>query len=336
MRLLIPMSVGVAFGVCLIVARGHSTARLALDQCPGNLIADGHSAIRLPIASTRTVHASELSVQVTSEHGTAVISDSPLAVIYRPGVLPGEVSLIVSGKNIRPVRINLNLAPDDSDRFGDGTPDFLRLNSAEDRAAFRHWFTAIAEHEATLDKLPPEIDDCAALLRFAYREAMRRHDSEWANDFQFGDHPAADDIKKYRFPYTPLGPHLFRTREGRFRLADLRDGTFAEFADAKTLVLDNAHFITRDAQRARPGDLLFFRQFGQSSPFHSMIFLGFTDHGPGDWVVYHTGPDGKWPGEIRQVTLQSLINHPDARWRPVPGNPNFLGIYRWNILREAQ
>jgi hypothetical protein len=68
-----------------------------------------------------------------------------------------------------------------------------------------------------------------------------------------------------------------------------------------------------------------------------MIFVGHSSFGPGDdWVVYHTGPDGKWPGEIRRVALQSLLNHPDPRWRPVPGNRNFLGVYRWNILREAQ
>jgi hypothetical protein len=28
------------------------------------------------------------------------------------------------------------------------------------------------------------------------------------------------------------------------------------------------------------------------------------------------------------------MQHPDPRWRPTPSNPNFLGVYRWNILRE--
>ena len=40
---------------------------------------------------------------------------------------------------------------------------------------------------------------------------------------------------------------------------------------------------------ARPGDLLFYRQLEQNSPFHSMILTG-TAH---DWAVYHTGPIGK-------------------------------------------
>ena len=54
-------------------------------------------------------------------------------------------------------------------------------------------------------------------------------------------------------------------------------------------------------------------------------------------VVYDTGPidhtaKGK-AGELRRVLLAELVDHPQPQWRPVPGNPNFLGVYRWNILR---
>jgi uncharacterized protein YfaT (DUF1175 family) len=38
---------------------------------------------------------------------------------------------------------------------------------------------------------------------------------------------------------------------------------------------------------------------------------------------------------MRRVTLAELLNHPSPRWRPVTGNSNFLGVYRWNILREG-
>ncbi len=55
----------------------------------------------------------------------------------------------------------------------------------------------------------------------------------------------------------------------------------------------------------------------------------------GDWIVYHTGPIAKQPGEMRRVTLKDLLNHPSPRWRPVEGNPNFLGVFRWNILKGA-
>ena len=40
------------------------------------------------------------------------------------------------------------------------------------------------------------------------------------------------------------------------------------------------------------------------------------------------------PGEMRRVALTDLLNHPDTRWRPILSNSNFLGVYRWSILRE--
>jgi len=93
--------------------------------------------------------------------------------------------------------------------------------------------------------------------------------------------------------------------------------------------------VGRDVSRARPGDLLFFRQEGHDLPFHAMIFLGPSqnDGGAEPRVVYHTGPMGKSAGEVRRPTLAQLLDFPDPRWRPVPSNPSFLGVYRWNILR---
>lgn len=244
----------------------------------------------------------------------------------------------VSGRGVRASKISVDSVLATGDYFNDGTPDFLRLSSTQDRVAFRHWFTVLAERQARPEAIiPTEIKDCAALLRYAYREAMRRHDSTWASDSNLGQLPAGPDVAKYTYPYTPLGPRLFRTREGAFDPSDISDGTFAEFADAKTLIAANSHLLTRDVRLVQPGDLLFFRQFEQSSQFHSMIFIGPSHFGEGrDWVVYHTGPNGKWSGEMRRVHLQALLAHPDARWRPEIKNPNFLGVYRWNILREAK
>ena len=70
-------------------------------------------------------------------------------------------------------------------------------------------------------------------------------------------------------------------------------------------------------------------------PFHTMVYLGASNFGEsGDWLLYHTGPDGKAAGEIRRVTAGELLKHPQFSWRPLPQNPAFLGVYRWNILRE--
>jgi hypothetical protein len=39
-----------------------------------------------------------------------------------------------------------------TDRFGDGTPGFLRLTDPADQAAFRQWFTLIADYQAIRPK----------------------------------------------------------------------------------------------------------------------------------------------------------------------------------------
>lgn len=238
-----------------------------------------------------------------------------------------------------------SFAPVDAqDTFADGTPDFLRLNFPPDQEAFQSWFTLIAEYQAlrSPDELPAEISDCAALLRYAYRNALREHDAAWIRENHIEPPTALPSIEKYRYPFTPLHANLFRTRPGSFRLSDLRDGTFSEFADAQTLKEFNTHFLARDIRVAQPGDILFFRQLEQNSPFHSMIFVGrsqwLTSSGgenADDIVVYHTGPIDGHPGEMRRTRLSQLLQHPQPRWRPMPGNSNFLGVYRWNIVREA-
>jgi uncharacterized protein YfaT (DUF1175 family) len=193
-----------------------------------------------------------------------------------------------------------------------------------------------------LQTVPPEINDCAALLRYAYRNALRNHDPAWIRESQILPPTALPTIEKYQYPFTSLGATLFRVRAGAFERTDFENGSFAEFADAKTLKDFNTHFLSRDIHVARPGDILFYRQLEQNSLFHSMVFVGRSqwveDSGPqsaDDVVVYHTGPIGKGRGEMRRMRLVELQRFPSPRWRPVPGNDNFLGVYRWNILRGA-
>jgi uncharacterized protein len=222
----------------------------------------------------------------------------------------------------------------------DATLDFLTLDSPADRQAFRGWFTAIAEYQAVRPphELPAEIVDCAALLRYAYRGALHFHTADWLMENKLEALAYLPSVRKYAYPRTPLGAALFRIRPAAPE-EDPRS-SFAEFADAKTLWQLNTFFVSRDVRMARPGDLLFFRQLEQSSPYHSMIFVGRSQFEPGgtqsDILVYHTGPNGKQPGEMRRTTVAELLEHPSPRWRPSPGNNNFLGVYRWNILREAE
>jgi uncharacterized protein YfaT (DUF1175 family) len=185
---------------------------------------------------------------------------------------------------------------------------------------------------------PPakEINDCAALLRYCYRETLHAHDESWLIAHPTDTpHPS---IRQYTYPQTPLGANLFRVAPGPFLPADLTNGAFAQFADARTLMQHNTYLVGRNVNQARPGDLIFYRQLeqdspydvsGYHSPFHSMIVCGDRE------VVYHTGPIHHGKGEIRHLLVSELLHHPDARWRPLPENANFLGVYRWNILREG-
>jgi uncharacterized protein YfaT (DUF1175 family) len=222
----------------------------------------------------------------------------------------------------------------------DGIPVFLHLDSAADRTAFRQWFVAIAEYQALRPAadLPAEINDCAALLRYAYRGALHAHNEAWLEENKLEALSFLPSVKKYVYPHTPLGAALFRVLPPSAR-EDLKQ-SFAEFADAKTLVRLNAFFVSRDVRLALPGDLLFYRQLEQNSPYHSITFVGrsqlIAGEGADDPIlVYHTGPTNRSPGEMRRILLSQLLEHPSPRWRPVPGNSNFLGVYRWNILKDA-
>ena len=306
------------------------------------VIADGHSSLRLQLrAKGDDSEARELTVKLLTEngHGQASVEGSPATLVYRAGVLPGTVTMQVSGKYVSPATVTIAAVPDYSDSFGDGTPDFLRLDSVTDRQAFRHWFTAIAERQVFAGpQLPAEINDCAALLRFAYRGALQRHNAAWLAQNKLEGLASLPSVTKYNYPRTPLGASLFRVAPPGPTGDD--KSSFAEFADAKTLWRFNTFLVSRDVRLARPGDLLFYRQLEQKSPYHSMIFIGpsrLRDSAEQEpIVVYHTGPMGKSAGEMRRVELKELLQHPSPRWQPVPGNSNFLGVYRWNILRETE
>src|SRR5260370_8228506 len=70
----------------------------------------------------------------------------------------------------RAVEYEASWADSATDRFGDGTPDFLRLDSPEDPDAFRRRFAVIAEYQALPpDKaLPPATTAAPPLLPHPY------------------------------------------------------------------------------------------------------------------------------------------------------------------------
>lgn len=200
----------------------------------------------------------------------------------------------------------------------------IRLADASDRAAFRSWFVLLAESQ--FEQRAPEVTDCAALVRFAFREALRAHTTEWARRVALPFAPAFPDVRSAPKP-TDAGWPIFRTAGGE-------QPRYGEFADARTLVSLNARLVGRQTSALAPGDLLYFQQPAQAQPDHLMVFVGksFFDESGNDWVVYHTGPLDEGAGEVRKVRLQDLARHPSARWRPVPTNPQFAGVFRLAVL----
>lgn len=200
----------------------------------------------------------------------------------------------------------------------------VRLTDASDRAALRAWFVLLAD--AQFYRNTPDVNDCAALVRHALREAFRDHTPEWLRQAELPA-PAMQVHADVRVkPPLVDGGGL-----GLFRVSVNARVPYAEFADAKTLVTLNAHPLGRDLAALRPGDLLYFHQPSQKSPDHLMVFVGRSsfERDGDDWLVYHTGDD---PGEVRKVRLTDLLKHPAPRWRPISGNPNFVGVFRLNLL----
>ena len=184
----------------------------------------------------------------------------------------------------------------------------LYLASPVDRQAFRRWFTFMAESRYYAHKRVREIDDCAALVRWAFRQALMPHDTVWAR---------ATDL--------PIFPAMPSVHEAAWA------GEFGH-ADASALQRNETWFVSRDVATATPGDLLFFEAASDSAE-HVMIYVGASQIVPSSrkWVVY-LADAGR---EMEKVPLDALLAFPSADWRPQSENPHFLGVWRFNLLRDS-
>ena len=200
----------------------------------------------------------------------------------------------------------------------------LRLADQSDRAAFRAWFVLLAD--AQFERAADEVTDCAALVRFAFREALRAHTPEWARRVALPVAPTFPDVRS--------APRAGADGWPLFRVSAGTPAKYAEFADARTLIQLNARRLGRDTAALQPGDLIYFRQPEQRQPEHLMVFVGrsFFDPDHDDWIVYHTGPSDTGPGEVRKVRLRDLQQHPSPRWRPLAANDRFAGVFRLSAL----
>ncbi|MCR9143526.1 MAG: DUF1175 domain-containing protein [bacterium] len=213
------------------------------------------------------------------------------------------------------------------DSDGDGFPDAVELTAAADRSAFRAWFLRIADSQylRTSHAWNRGERDCSGLIRFAYREALKKHDARWQRRSGVVLDKNLPDVRRYHYPAVPvLGERIFRVATGRSPI----EANFADFASAEFLARLNARRIGRDPGAALPGDLLFFWNPDDSEmPFHSMI-VAENDPRNGAVILYHTGGEAG----IKRVPIAYLLESEDVRWRPTVGNDRFLGVYRFHIL----
>lgn len=273
--------------------------------------------------------ALDLSIQRAHE-GTLVI---------RAGHHPGTFRL--EHPEAAPLTIALHADP--RDRDDDGLPDAAELLSEEDRAAFVRWFTTLAEAQAQQidDGWPAIHQDCAGLVRFAYKEALKTHGPQWLQKRRYLPTIGHPDVRSLEYPHLPfMGDLAFSKTGNTFDAARPRTEQFTAAASARTLWQGNTAFISRRMEDARAGDLIFYRvPYGSGSRMHTMIVLGArsgADHqAPGQRVVYHTGGNANDGGEIRLVDLRTLAAHPDPDWHPRADNPRFLGVHRLNLIEHS-
>jgi len=275
------------------------------------------------------IEAEIVAAKIYSNRTVKVLNNG----LYIPRAKPGEkielyfesVGFLKKTKSIK-----FRVEPDLEDRNQDGYPDFLVL-SEKDAQRFRNWFIWIGISTFKNDSPLWNKDemDCAGLVRYCAREALRIHDSYWFMKSKYTG-PIFEDVEKYNYPNIPvLGRRMFRVRKGSFN----DSSEFSTFAVARILYENSMRFVTKNIGSAKSGDIMvFFHPEDFEFPYHLMIYVGdlgiSEDEG---WVLYHTGPIGEGSGELRFVRYSELEKL-DPSWMPDSKNKYFLGFYRFKFL----
>lgn len=178
----------------------------------------------------------------------------------------------------------------------------------------------------------PAQQDCAGLVRFAYREALKERTADQLKRIALGSKLHLPPVSFAARRIFPFYPKIWSTADG---LEPKR--SFSFFADGETLVGYNFVHKSDSPEDARPGDLLVYHKgLDAREPYHLMM-VGEGRREP--VAVYHNGARGADAG-VRVVPLGDLYKSPDSTWIPVRANPQFLGVYQWKRFRpeanEAQ
>ncbi len=242
-----------------------------------------------------------------------------------PKLLEGQTELVIRSFPVIK-HLAIKIEPYLADLDNDGFPDVAELKTESDRLLFRDLFVNIARSQIFQESELWKEKDCSGLVRFAYREALKKHDKAWFQTFQ-GKLEGLFDIQSFNYPRVPLlGTNLFRIQPGPFRYETI-DTDFSVFASSQYLLAYNVVLLGENIQAAKRGDLIFFYQPDFFNfPYHVMIYEG------NGKVIYHTGALEDQLGYIQEIFFNDLSKHPDRRWWPRVENPAFLGFYRFKIL----
>jgi uncharacterized protein YfaT (DUF1175 family) len=332
--------------------RPGKVTKLVLSTDKPFLVADGNSTATLTLSARdekgreTPIGSRMVSFEVSSNKGVLSLQKGQtwssnrreVRVTLTAGLLPGEAKVIARMGGLTSDTLKVTSVPWYENRDGDGFPDAAELQTEQDKTRFREWFASIADAQyyQVSDLWQTDQQDCAGLIRFAFREALKHHDREWLLHFRFLTEPGIGEIGRFNYPDVPLlGANLFRTRPGAFQPGDLSDSTFKSFCEAKYLPAYNCTALGYDERAVRKGDLLFFFHYDDPQmPYHGIVFTGESPEGEDDWLVYHTGPVAGTKGIVKKVRLRDLKQHPEEKWRPLRSNKYFLGYYRWKIIAD--
>lgn len=266
--------------------------------------------------------------------------------IRKPLVRPGETQtlayIVIQGNNLPPKIFvpdqdsNADMPTEVKEYKQKGEPNTKQEESEvteetsfiplSDEKALRESITRLALFQAK--KLSPQWEvpqrDCAGLVRFAYREAIRLRSPADGKKLGIPDSlylPEVSEVSRRIFPDFSQIWQVGYDKAGKPR--------FGSFADAETLISYNFKKKCRDLSLARTADLLVFQNDLESDqPYHLMLFV---EDRAGNLVVYHNGAEGE-DAQVRVVRISDLMKSPDPVWFPIASNPHFLGVYEWNRL----
>ncbi len=280
----------------------------------GNLVWRGPGRLFGPLLAD--AHVLERVVQILDRRDEA----ERVRISFRSGGSPGTALWFSTGGDV----VVLRFLEQPADLDGDGFPDAAELVSVADRRAFRAWFVRIAEAQFVSSSYAWRDDerDCSGLIRFAYREALKRHDSDWQQRLGLPIDKNLPDVQRFQYPDVPvLGTRIFRVGKG--------PENFAEFAEAAYLASFHTQYVSKDIADALAGDVLFyFDAANVEFPYHSMIVTAPAREAGDVMIVYHTGGEAG----LKRVPADYLLGSPDPAWQPAPENENFLGVHRFAIL----